>query len=98
MVLGSTQPLTDMSYHEYFLGGKGGRYVGQTALPLSCADSHAIWEPQPPGTLSTSTGIALHFIFMKEWWNNFCWGKTKNSEQKPIRVTISFQKSLTGVA
>jgi hypothetical protein len=36
---------------EYFLGGKGGRCVGLTTLPSSCADCLEIWEPQPPGTL-----------------------------------------------
>jgi len=37
-------------YEEYFLGGKGG-HSGLTILPVSCADCHEIWEPQPPGTL-----------------------------------------------
>jgi hypothetical protein len=36
MALGSTQPLTE--YQESFLGGKGGRCVGLTTLPSSCAD------------------------------------------------------------
>ena len=36
---------------EYILRGKGGRCVGLTTLPPSCADCHEIWEPQPPGTL-----------------------------------------------
>jgi len=30
-------------YQEYFLGGKGGRCVGLTTLPPSCADCHEIW-------------------------------------------------------
>jgi len=38
-------------YQQYFLGGKGGRCVGLTTLPPSCADSHEIWESQLPGTL-----------------------------------------------
>ena len=38
-------------YQEYFLRGKGGRCVGLTTIPLSCADCLDIWEPQPPGTL-----------------------------------------------
>jgi hypothetical protein len=45
-----------------FPGGKGGRYVGLTALPASCADCFEIWEPQPPGTLralQACNGIAL---------------------------------------
>jgi hypothetical protein len=46
-------------YQEYFLGGKGGRCVGLTTLPPTCADCLEIWEPQPPGTLRDSTGIAL---------------------------------------
>jgi hypothetical protein len=29
-------------YQEYFLGGKGGRYVGQTAVPTSCPGCHEI--------------------------------------------------------
>ena len=38
-------------YQECFLGGKGGRCVGLTTLPPSCADCLEILEPQPPGTL-----------------------------------------------
>ena len=34
---------------KYFLEGKGGRCVGLTTLPPSCADCHEIWEPQSPG-------------------------------------------------
>jgi len=44
-------------YQEYFLGGKGGRRVGLTTLPPSCADCHEIWEPQPPGTLRACPGL-----------------------------------------
>ena len=35
-------------YQECFLGFKGGRCVGLTTLPPSCADCLEIWEPQPP--------------------------------------------------
>jgi hypothetical protein len=38
-------------------GGKGGRYVGLTTLPPSCADCLEIWEPQPPGTLRACPGL-----------------------------------------
>jgi hypothetical protein len=38
-------------------GGKGGRYVGLTTLPLSCADCLEIWEPQTPGTLTACPGV-----------------------------------------
>jgi hypothetical protein len=44
-------------YQEYFLEGKGGRCVGLTNLPTSCADCHEIWEPQPPGSLRTCPGL-----------------------------------------
>ena len=44
-------------YQEYFLGGKGGRCVGLTTLPPSCADCFEIWEPQPSGTLRACPGL-----------------------------------------
>ena len=44
-------------YQEYILGGKGGRCVGLTTLPPSCADCLEIWEPQPPGTLRVCPGL-----------------------------------------
>ena len=37
MALGSTQPLTEMSNGNRSWGGKGGRCVGLTTLPNSCA-------------------------------------------------------------
>jgi hypothetical protein len=54
MALGSTQPLTEMSTRNISWGGggKGGRYVGLTTLPPSCADCLEIleastsWNPQ----------------------------------------------------
>jgi hypothetical protein len=44
LTLGLTQPLRN-GYQEYFLGSKGGRYVGLTTFPPS------FWEPEPPGAL-----------------------------------------------
>jgi len=44
-------------YQEYFLRGKGGRCVGLTTLPPSCADCLEIWESQPPGTLRACPGL-----------------------------------------
>jgi hypothetical protein len=44
-------------YQEYFLGGKGGRCIGLTTLPPTCADCLEIWEPQPPGTLRACPGL-----------------------------------------
>ena len=43
-------------YQEYFLRGKGGRCVGLTILPPSCADCLEIWERQPYGTLRACPG------------------------------------------
>jgi hypothetical protein len=57
MALGSTQPLTQMSTRSILWGGKGGRCVGLTTLPPSCADCLEIWEPQPPGTLRACPGL-----------------------------------------
>ena len=44
-------------YQEYFLGGKGGRFVGLTTLPPLCADCLEICEPQSPGTLCACPGL-----------------------------------------
>ena len=68
-------------YQEYFLQGKGGRCVGLTNLPLSCADYLEIREPQSPGNLRACTCIALPFYWLmacdemfgqkfatKTWW------------------------------
>ena len=49
-------------YQECFLWGKGGRCVGLTTLPPSCASCLEIWEPQPPepsGPVLACKGIAL---------------------------------------
>jgi hypothetical protein len=61
MALGLTQPLTGKSTRNIFWGGgeggKGGRRLGLTTLPHSCADFLEIWEPQPPGTLWAYPGL-----------------------------------------
>jgi hypothetical protein len=38
-------------------GEDGGRDVGLTILPPSCADCHEVWQLQPPGTLVASPGL-----------------------------------------
>ena len=55
----STQPPKEMTKRNIFCVGKGGRCVGLTILPPSCADCLEIWEPQPRGTLGVCTGIAV---------------------------------------
>jgi hypothetical protein len=51
MALGLTQPLTEMSTRNISWRGKGGRCVGLTNLPPSCAECLEIWDPQTPGIL-----------------------------------------------
>jgi hypothetical protein len=57
IALGLTQPLNRNEYQDYFLGGKGGRCLGLTILPLSSVDCLEIWEPQPAGTLRACPGL-----------------------------------------
>jgi hypothetical protein len=52
VALGWTQLPTEMMER----GIKGGRYVGPTTLPNSCADCLKIWEPKRPGTLRACPG------------------------------------------
>ena len=44
-------------YQEYLLACKGGRCIGLTTLPPSCADCLEIWEHHPPGTLNSRPGL-----------------------------------------
>ena len=44
MALELTQPLTEISTRNISWVGKGGRYVGLTNLPPSCAECLEIWE------------------------------------------------------
>jgi hypothetical protein len=44
-------------YQDYFLWGKGGRCLGLTTLPPSCADCLEIWERQPSGNFRACPGL-----------------------------------------
>jgi len=44
-------------HQEYFLGGKGGRCVGLTTLPLSCAECLEIRGSHSPGTVRVCPGL-----------------------------------------
>jgi hypothetical protein len=57
MALRWTQPLTEMSTRNIYWGAKGGRCVGLTNLPPSCADCLEIWESQPPWTFRACPGL-----------------------------------------
>ena len=50
-------PTKRNQHQEYFVGGNGGRCVGLTALPPSCADCLEIWDPQPPATRRVFPGL-----------------------------------------
>ena len=57
MALGVDSASNRNEYQEYFLVGKGGRSVGLTTLPPSCAECLEIWEPQTLGTLKAGPGL-----------------------------------------
>ena len=78
--LESTQPLTEMSTRKIFLRGKGGRCVGMTTLPPSCAYCHDIWECHPPGTLRACPDL------YRDCFNFYSW--TEVFGEKPVRVTL----------
>jgi hypothetical protein len=54
--------------NEEFPGGKGGRYVGLTTLPPSCADCLEIWQPllEPYGPVQACNGIDLPLPLRKQ--------------------------------
>jgi hypothetical protein len=55
-----------MSTRNIYLESEGGRCVGLTTSPLSCASYLEIWYPQPPGTLYRDcfyNNKILNFIF-----------------------------------
>ena len=51
MVMGSTQPLIEISTSNIFWVDKGDRCVELTKLSPSCVDFYEIWVPQHPATL-----------------------------------------------
>jgi hypothetical protein len=58
MALGTTtQPVTEISTRNIPWSGEGGRCVGLTTLPPTCADCLEIWAFQPPGTLRVCPGL-----------------------------------------
>jgi hypothetical protein len=67
MTLGSTQPLTEMSTRCIFPGGKCGRCVRLTTLPLSCAvvkKSGNFNFLEPSGSPQARNGTALPFLLV----------------------------------
>jgi len=72
MVLGSFQPLVEMSTRN-IPGGKGGRCVRLTTSPPSRAECHEIWEPKAPGTLWAAPGL-LGDSFIFYYYKFGAWG------------------------
>jgi len=69
MAVGLTQPITEMSRRNIFLGSKGGWCIGLTALPPSCAYHCEIREPKPllkPQVLSRHVQGLLFFNLLPE--------------------------------
>jgi len=54
MVLG----YQDHSTRKFYLGGKGGRCIGPTTLPPSCADCLKLWRPEPSGNVRACPGLS----------------------------------------
>ena len=82
-------------YQEFFLEGKGGRCVGLTTLPSSCADCLEIWEPQPPITGLYRPVMGLLYLYrnhLHKKWSVTAWTtkrKTGQSGSIPGRDGIS---------
>jgi hypothetical protein len=48
-----------MNEYQYFLGDKGGRFVGLTNLHPACADYSEIQQPLLPGNFRASPGLSM---------------------------------------
>jgi len=97
MVLRLTQPLTNEN-QENFLGGKGGRCIGLTTLPPSCANCLEIWEPQRFGNLMPCPGVyrdwkKITLIIDVDAWTS----GNKPSANKGTALWFSFLISKLGV-
>ena len=65
MVLGFEWASNRNYYQEYFLGCKGGRYIGLKTLPNSCSDCLDIWEPQPRRNIRARPGLYRYCFALK---------------------------------
>jgi len=52
-------------------GGKGGRCVGLTTLPLAGTDCLEVWEPQTPGILGGFSRPVMRFLYLL--WLQYVW-------------------------
>jgi hypothetical protein len=79
------------------VGGKGGRYVGLTTLPPSCAECHEVWESQPPGTLWACPGILWDcftstFTTTVDLTKHICQNNTKQKTHKIYLLLVDIKK------
>jgi len=79
MALGLTQPLTEKITRN-FLESKGGRYVGLTILPPSCADCLGISKFHPPGNFRACPGLSWDCFTFR---NHMCAPVPLNHIQHP---------------
>jgi len=82
MALGLTHPLNRNEYQGYLLAGKGGRCVGLTTLPPSCANCQ-FWEPQPPGSLR----LLYLYLFPSYHYGDCLNTKLEGNSKTPSNVT-----------
>jgi len=80
----------------YISWGKGGRCVGLTTLPPSCADSLEIWEPDPPGTLKVCPGTWYEEYIMI-CFSALCWFKIWNVTIHGVNITNSLLLDILSV-
>jgi len=95
MTLELTQTLTEMSTRS-ILGDKGGRCIGLTILPPSCADCLEIWEPQPPGTLRGLSRPVMGLLYLLPFYLcniEFIW-KNLQLRRNPYQVAIKTVSNL----
>ena len=82
MALGSTQPLKEMIARNISFGGKGGRCIRRTALPLSRVDCLEIWELQRPGNFVACPGLERGLPYILHILSEFLGGG--------VAATLSF--------
>jgi hypothetical protein len=63
--LGMDSTSNRIEFQEYFLGGKGGRLVGFTTFPTSCADRLETWDSQPQGNLRACNRTVQVLLYLQ---------------------------------
>ena len=82
---------------EYFLGCKGGQYLGLTILPSSCAHCLETWGSQPLGTLRSCPGLyrdCFTFMIVVTLCNISHIFKHDNTQNEFISKYLIFNKTI----